>query len=830
MSKDHQAIAINDAVHKIQLALLNGITSQTHLFSARALMSQSDYEDVVTERTIAKLCGYPLCRSPLPSDDVSRRGKYRVSLKEHRVYDVRESRKFCSGECLVSSRAFGKSLQEVRTSEFDVVKLGGIVGLFGGGGGGDVVEEEEGLGLGLGKLSICEKSDVMRGGEVDLEEWMGPSSAVEGYVPVDRSSCKFKDGSKESKAKNKQKKQEEPSFNEMGFTSTVIVPDECSVPSNYNSKQDAKATKNKQKKQEEPPFNEMGFTSTVIVPDECSVSNYNSRQDSKAKNDQKKQEDPPFNEMGFTSEVIIPDECSVSKVPPQTKQTPPVVKPEDGQGKTPKKSRFRREKEKEKIDLASFGFDAMGCASPVTGIDGYSVEYSVSKQPPSSTEDPLDGQMKDSLKTLDEKSSSSASKGKGFKPPPRRKQASHAGESSKGKTVVTITEKDIQSSLVDEMGVMSDGYSVEYNVSKQPPCSMPLDKKNALLGSSSSSNTKALGKKVISDSCEGLKAHQDMCSSSETVTKSCLKVSGSKKLSHSVTWADQSDVRGDLCEVRSDDTEDVNSVSRLALAEACAKALSQAAEAVSSGDLDASDAAAKAGIVLLPSTHQLDEEVSEEEMSEEEEEEEEEATLLKWPNKPGTPDSDLFDRDQSWFDETPEGFNLTLSPFAMMWDSLFGWVSSSSLAYIYGKDESAHEEFVSVNGKEYPRRIRLGEGLSSEIKETIAGCLARAVSTVATVLKLPVPISELEKGLGSLLETMSLTGAVPSFRVEQWLVVVLLFLDALSVCRIPRIAPYLLNRNKVLEGSGIGNEEYETMKEILLPLGRVPQFATLCGA
>lgn len=72
-----------------------------------------------------------------------------------------------------------------------MVKLGGIVGLFGD---GDVVEEEEGLGL--GKLSICEKSDVMRGGEVDLEEWMGPSSAVEGYVPVDRSSCKFKDGSK----------------------------------------------------------------------------------------------------------------------------------------------------------------------------------------------------------------------------------------------------------------------------------------------------------------------------------------------------------------------------------------------------------------------------------------------------------------------------------------------------------------------------------------------------------------------------------------------------------------------------------------------------------
>jgi hypothetical protein len=252
--------------------------------------------------------------------------------------------------------------------------------------------------------------------------------------------------------------------------------------------------------------------------------------------------------------------------------------------------------------------------------------------------------------------------------------------------------------------------------------------------------------------------------------------------------------------------------------------LRQTAEAVSSGDLDTSDAAAQAGIVLLPSTQQLDEEVSEEETSDDE------PTLLKWPNKPGIPDSDLFDRDQSWFDGAPEGFNLTLSTFAIMWDSLFGWVSSSSLAYIYGRDESAHEEFLTVNGKEYPRKIIMGESLSSEIKETIAGCLARALPRVATDLRLPIAISELEKGLGSLLETMSLTGAVPSFRVEQWRVIVLLFLDALSVSHIPRIAPYVLNRNKVLEGSGIGSEEYEIMKDILLPLGRVPQFTTRSGA
>ncbi|KAF3593061.1 hypothetical protein DY000_02025958 [Brassica cretica] len=257
-----------------------------------------------------------------------------------------------------------------------------------------------------------------------------------------------------------------------------------------------------------------------------------------------------------------------------------------------------------------------------------------------------------------------------------------------------------------------------------------------------------------------LKAHQDTCSSSKTVTKSCLKFSGPKKLSRSVTWADQNDAHGDLCEVRSNDrepglyltstrTEDVNSVSHLALAEAYATALSHAAEAVSSGDLDA---ASKAGIVLLPSTHQLDEEVSEEQI-EEDMTTAEEATLLECPNKPGMPDFDIFDPDQSWFDRP---------------------LSNSS----------THGGLLLV------------DRLSSEIKETISGCLARDLPRVATDLRLPIAISELGKGLGSLLETMLLTRAVPSFRVEQWQVIVFVLLDVLSVCRIPRIAPYIFNKNK----------------------------------
>lgn len=47
------------------------------------------------------------------------------------------------------------------------------------------------------------------------------------------------------------------------------------------------------------------------------------------------------------------------------------------------------------------------------------------------------------------------------------------------------------------------------------------------------------------------------------------------------------------------------------------------------------------------------------------------------------------------------------------------------------------------------------------------------------------------------------------------------------------VDPWILlfvENNQILEGGGIGNEEYEIMKDILLPLGRVPQFASRSGA
>lgn len=82
-----------------------------------------------------------------------------------------------------------------------------------------------------------------------------------------------------------------------------------------------------------------------------------------------------------------------------------------------------------------------------------------------------------------------------------------------------------------------------------------------------------------------------------------------------------------------------------------------------------------------------------------------------------------------------------------MWGALFSWVTSSSLAYIYGQDDSSHEDYLSVNGREYPQKIVLSDGRSSEIKQTLAGCLARALPGLVADLRLPIPVSSLEQGL-----------------------------------------------------------------------------------
>ena len=64
-------------------------------------MNDSLYDDVVDERSCAKLCGYPLCSNP-PSEKLSGQ-KFHISTKLNKVFDVTD-RKVPS--CCSKTRSF----------------------------------------------------------------------------------------------------------------------------------------------------------------------------------------------------------------------------------------------------------------------------------------------------------------------------------------------------------------------------------------------------------------------------------------------------------------------------------------------------------------------------------------------------------------------------------------------------------------------------------------------------------------------------------------------------------------------------------------------------
>lgn len=185
MAKD-QPITVKDAVLKLQLSLLEGIQNQDQLFAAGSLMSRSDYEDVVTERSITNICGYPLCCNSLPSDR-PRKGRYRISLKEHKVYDLHETYMYCSSSCVVNSKAFAGSLQDKRCSVLNPEKLNEVLRLFGNMSLGLEKKSGKHEESGLSPLTIQEKTETITG-EMSLKQWIGPSNAIEGYVPKERDS------------------------------------------------------------------------------------------------------------------------------------------------------------------------------------------------------------------------------------------------------------------------------------------------------------------------------------------------------------------------------------------------------------------------------------------------------------------------------------------------------------------------------------------------------------------------------------------------------------------------------------------------------------------
>lgn len=90
-----------------QEVLLDPVTEET-LGEAANRIKQSHYREIIEERNIAKLCGYPLCAKP-PRDI---KGKFRISLQERKVFDISVLKQYCSSTCLTASRWLEGQLTE----------------------------------------------------------------------------------------------------------------------------------------------------------------------------------------------------------------------------------------------------------------------------------------------------------------------------------------------------------------------------------------------------------------------------------------------------------------------------------------------------------------------------------------------------------------------------------------------------------------------------------------------------------------------------------------------------------------------------------------------
>lgn len=59
------------------------------------------YHDITEERSIAHICGYPLCSNQLPK---RKKQQFHISLKQQKVYDISERLFFCSDFCFKASK------------------------------------------------------------------------------------------------------------------------------------------------------------------------------------------------------------------------------------------------------------------------------------------------------------------------------------------------------------------------------------------------------------------------------------------------------------------------------------------------------------------------------------------------------------------------------------------------------------------------------------------------------------------------------------------------------------------------------------------------------
>ncbi|KAM3865991.1 putative RNA polymerase II subunit B1 CTD phosphatase rpap2 [Diretmus argenteus] len=83
--------------------LLEDSVAEGFLIDCARFITSANYKDAIEERSIAKLCGYPICANKL---DKIPNQQYKISTKTNKVYDITERKCFCSNFCCKASKEF----------------------------------------------------------------------------------------------------------------------------------------------------------------------------------------------------------------------------------------------------------------------------------------------------------------------------------------------------------------------------------------------------------------------------------------------------------------------------------------------------------------------------------------------------------------------------------------------------------------------------------------------------------------------------------------------------------------------------------------------------
>ncbi|KAK1790051.1 hypothetical protein P4O66_002362 [Electrophorus voltai] len=90
------------ALHVVERLLDSNVTEDFLIDCAR-LITPANYRDAVEERSIVKLCGYPICPNKLTEVPTQ---QYKISTRTNKVYDITERKCFCSNSCYKASKFF----------------------------------------------------------------------------------------------------------------------------------------------------------------------------------------------------------------------------------------------------------------------------------------------------------------------------------------------------------------------------------------------------------------------------------------------------------------------------------------------------------------------------------------------------------------------------------------------------------------------------------------------------------------------------------------------------------------------------------------------------